>query len=73
MYSRGDIMGSEEYNNQWSNYMNNNFQGSKFSSQQQAFNSKNARMKEAISNKVKKSERACMKEVKPVLQEAMEV
>lgn len=61
MYSRGDIMGSEQYNNQWADYMNSNFQASKFKSQQEAFNSKNTRMKEAISNKIKKSERAQMK------------
>jgi len=57
MYSRGEIQGSSEYNNMWSGYLNQNFQAPKFQAQQATFNSHNARLNEAISNKVQKMQK----------------
>lgn len=57
MYSRGNVAESAGYNNAWSDYMNNNFQAPEYQRKQEAFNSRNRRMNEAISNKVKKQER----------------
>lgn len=56
LHSRGDAMLSNEYNNAWSSYLNNNFQAPQYQAQQERFNSKNMRLNEAISNKARKME-----------------
>jgi hypothetical protein len=56
LYSRGDIGRSFTYNNMWSSYMNNSFSSAEFSAQQKTFNSRNQRLNEAISHKIKKNE-----------------
>ena len=55
MYSGGDIAGSVGYNRKWADYMNSEFQAPEYSKQQEKFNTKNARMNEAISNKITKN------------------
>lgn len=56
MYARGQAKGSVAYNQQWANYMDNKFSAPQYQAQQQAFSMKNARMNEAISNKMKKQQ-----------------
>jgi hypothetical protein len=66
LYSRGDISKSFMYNNAWSSYMNNTFSSAQFSAQQMSFNSRNQRLNEALSHKIKKNEPQM-----PVLKEEM--
>lgn len=56
MHSRGDAISSTQYNNAWSDYLNNNFQAPQYQAQQERFNSKNMRLNQAISNKIRKEE-----------------
>jgi len=44
MHSRGDAISSTQYNNAWSDYLNNNFQAPQYQAQQERFNSKNMRL-----------------------------
>ena len=73
MYSRGDIAQSAGYNNAWSDYMNKNFQAPEYQQKQETFNSRNRRMNEAISNKVRKQEKMMKPEMKVVEEEPMDV
>ena len=57
MYKKGDYVGSQARNNQWSNYLEDNFQESKYEKHQVAFSSKNRRLNEAIGNKYEKPKR----------------
>ena len=57
MYQKGDFVGSQARNNQWSNYLEDNFQESKYEKHQVAFSSKNRRLNEAIGNKHEKPKR----------------
>lgn len=51
MFSRGEMMESEKYNQAWSGYMNQQFQAPQYQAQQTNFNVRNKRMNEAISHK----------------------
>ena len=53
--------------------MNNNFQAPEYMHKQEKFNTRNKRMTDAISNKMKKQEKPLMKEMKIVPEEAMDV
>jgi hypothetical protein len=55
MYSRGQIAESSSYNNQWSDYLNNNFKAPEHQQKQAVFMEKNRRLNEAISHKIKKN------------------
>jgi hypothetical protein len=56
MHSRGEALESNNYNHAWADYLNNNFQAPQYQAQQERFNSKNMRLNEAISNKIRKVE-----------------
>lgn len=72
MYSKGRAVQSQAYNNAWSNYMNEEFQAPEHQMKQEAFNSKNRRMKEAISHKVQKQEMKMKPKMshEPIIEEA---
>lgn len=54
MYSRGEVTGSQKYNELWSSYMMSNFSDKEYSAQQEKFSEKNRRLNEAISNQISK-------------------
>ena len=53
--------------------MNNNFQAPEYMHKQEKFNTRNKRMTDAISNKMKKQEKPLTKEMIIVPEEAMDV
>lgn len=56
MYSRGMAPESQSYNNQWSDYLNNNFKSEKHVQQQEKFNMNSMKLNRAINRKVQKKE-----------------
>lgn len=54
IYSKGDYIKSQEINDQWANYLEDNFQEEKYQKHQVAFAGKNARLNKALNHQTKK-------------------
>lgn len=54
LFSKGESVKSIQYNDMWSNYLNNEFQEEKYSRQQETFNTKNRRLQNAIEQRHQK-------------------
>jgi hypothetical protein len=65
LYSQGNQKQSKEVNDQWSNYLQDNFTEKKYEKAQIEFSSKNARLNKAIENKESKRTRKMEMETIP--------
>lgn len=54
MYSQGSYEKSQKVNNQWANYLEENFQEKEYVEQQQTFQEKNTRLNKALKHKFEK-------------------
>ena len=64
LYKQGDFKGSQQRNELWSNYLEDNFQEEKYEKHQVAFESKNRRLNKAINNKEVKPKKRKSKPLK---------